>query len=38
MKEQEFDDVKENAKKELGFFYKFKLFLRNRKERKKNQG
>lgn len=37
MKEQEFDDVKENAKKELGLFYKFKLFLRNRKERKKNQ-
>ena len=37
IKEQEFDDDKEYAKKELGFFYKFKLFFRNRKERKKNQ-
>lgn len=36
-KEKEFDFVKEHAKEELGMFYKFKLFLRNRKERKKNQ-
>ena len=34
-KEEEFDYVKEHAKEELGMFYKFKLFLRNRKERKK---
>lgn len=37
LKEEEFDEVKENAKKELGIFYKLKLFLRNRKEQKKNK-
>ena len=36
-KEREFDLVKEHAKKELGIFYKLKLFLRNRKERRKNK-
>ena len=36
-KEKEFDYVKEHAREELGMFYKLKLFLRNRKERKKNQ-
>jgi len=36
-KERQFEEVKENAKKELGVFYKFKLFLRRKKEERKNK-
>ena len=36
IKEKEFDMVRERAKEELGLFYKFKLFLRRKKEEKKN--
>ena len=36
-KENEFDYVKEHAKEELGMFYKLKLFLRNKKEQRKNK-
>ena len=36
-KEKEFDFVKENARKELGVFYRLKLFIRNKKEQRKNK-
>lgn len=36
IKEKEYDLVKEKAKEELGLFYKFKLFLRRKKEERKN--
>lgn len=36
IKEKEYDLVKERAKEELGFFYKLKLFLRRKKEERKN--
>ncbi len=34
---KQFADTKDLAKKELGFFYRIKLLLRERKERKKNE-
>ncbi len=34
-KMEDFDDVKDFAKKELGVFYKLKVFLRSRKERRR---
>lgn len=34
---RQYDDVKDLAKKELGFLYRLKLYFRERKERKKNK-
>ena len=37
LKMEQYDEVKDIAKKELGFFYKLKLKWRQRKEMKKNK-